>query len=101
MDSPQVNCSVIEMLTKDLTKKFKPSPLSHFKDRYLKLINCTFEQSCLPFNISQISQMMTICLQAVKAKIQQLDTQFDFVLLAEFFDESLVPWPSFSHPGNI
>ena len=29
-------------------------------------------------------------LQAVKTKIQQLDTQFDFVLLAEFFDESLV-----------
>jgi len=28
--------------------------------------------------------------QAVKTKIQQLDTQFDFVLLAEFFDESLV-----------
>ena len=29
-------------------------------------------------------------MQAVKTKIQQLDTQFDFVLLAEFFDESLV-----------
>ena len=29
-------------------------------------------------------------LQVVKTKIQQLDTQFDFVLLAEFFDESLV-----------
>ena len=26
----------------------------------------------------------------MKTKIQQLDTQFDFVLLAEFFDESLV-----------
>ena len=37
-----------------------------------------------------LPKMMTIYLQAVKAKIQQLDTQFDFVLLAEFFDESLV-----------
>ena len=39
-------------------------------------------------------------MQSVKTKIQQLDTQFDFVLLAEFFDESLVT-NLFVVPSNL
>ena len=44
--------------------------------------------TCLNFSVSPPDDPNS--LQAVKTKIQQLDTQFDFVLLAEFFDESLV-----------
>ena len=44
--------------------------------------------TCLNFSVSPPDDPNS--LQVVKTKIQQLDTQFDFVLLAEFFDESLV-----------